>query len=132
MKAEYGEPALEGWRQESWFASPRKGKPSIRSGDLVVICAQDSHDCYTVVEVTTDPEFQPHDYVDWANTEDPGAHDQWPWISRTKPRLVPSSLVELKLHELGVKGQRLQNGHVRLKFDQFTAGVRALARIASE
>jgi hypothetical protein len=40
--------------------------------------------------------------------------------------------MELKLDELGVRGQGLQNGHVRLKFDQFTAAVRGLARLASD
>lgn len=39
--------------------------------------------------------------------------------------------MELKLKELGASGQALQNGHIRLKFDQFTAGVRALARLAT-
>ena len=38
----------------------------------------------------------------------------------------------LKLAELGIKGQSLQNGHIRLEFDQFTAGVRALARLAGD
>lgn len=132
LKLEYGEPGLDGWRQESWFASPKKGMPGFRPGDLVVMCAKDTHDCYAVVEVTSGPESQPQDYVDWTAAEDPDALDRWPWISRTKPRLVPSSLMELKLEELGIKGQGLQNGHVRLEFDQFTAAVRGLARLASD
>lgn len=130
LKLEYGEPALDGWRQDSWFASPKKGKPGFRSGDLVVICAKDTHDCYAVVEVTEDPEFQPQSYIDLME-ERTEEVDRWPWINRTIPRLVPKRLMELKLTELGVSGQGLQNGHVRLGFDQFTAGVRALARLAS-
>lgn len=131
LKLEYGDPALNGWRQESFFASPKKGRPSFRPGDLVVICAKQTRDCYAVVEVTTDPEFQPEDYLDWTAANDPGADERWPWVNRTKQRLVPSELAELKLEELGVSGQALQNGHVRLKFDQFTAAVRALARLVA-
>jgi len=131
LKLEYGSPGLDGWREESFFASPKKGKPGFRSGDLVFICAKDSRDCYAVVEVTSDPDFQPDDYAALTARDRPEALERWPWISRTTPRLVPDSLMELKLDELGVKGQALQNGHVRLRFDQFTAGVRALARLAS-
>ncbi|WP_170297351.1 hypothetical protein, partial [Georgenia thermotolerans] len=131
LKLEYGEPGLDGWRQESWIASPKKGKPGFRPGDLVIICAKATYDCYAVVEVISDPEFQPQDYAEWAAGYTPDALARWPWINRTAPRLVPSTLMELKLEELGIRGQGLQNGHVSLKFDQFTAGVRALARLAS-
>ncbi|MFI7583437.1 phospholipase D-like domain-containing protein [Kocuria sp. M1N1S27] len=131
LKLEYGEPSLEGWRGESRFASPKKGKPGFKPGDLVFICAQDTHDCYAVVEVGSDPLFQPASYIEEMRETDPGVIDRWPWINYTKPRLVPVELMELKLSELGVKGQGLQNGHVRLEFDQFTAGVRALARLAT-
>lgn len=129
LKLEYGKPALEGWRQPSYFASPKKGKPSFKPGDLVFICAKDTQECYAVVEVTSKPEFKPADYiaaVDQSNVE------RWPWINRTKPRLVPDRLVKLTREELGVKSGGLQNGHVSLEFDQFTAGVRALARLTAE
>lgn len=134
LKLEYGEPALDGWRDNSYFASPKKGKPGFRPGDLVFICAKNTRDCYAVVEVTSEPDYQPEDYLfdieqyGWEND----AAERWPWVNRTKPRLVPDELMELKRDELGVNGQALQNGHVRLKFDQFTAGVRALARLATE
>ncbi|WP_338324466.1 hypothetical protein [Actinomyces oricola] len=131
LKLEYGELALDGWREDSWFASPKKGKPGFRAGDLVMACAKDTHDCYAVVEVADDPEHQPADYVARTAEYDPEAAERWPWINRTVPRLVPDELMELKLHELGVSGQGLQNGHVRLQLDQFTAGVRALARLAT-
>lgn len=131
LKLEYGEPGLHGWREQSWFASPKKGRPGFKPGDLVFICAKDTHDCYAVVEVTSAPEFQPDYYADWITADRKDAFDRWPWINRTAPRLVPEELMKLKLTELGVKGQGLQNGHVRLSFDQFTAGVRALARLAS-
>lgn len=132
LKLEYGAPALDGWREESWFASPKKGKPGFRPGDLVFICAKNTSDCYAVVEVTSDAEFQPQDYVNWIIAQRPEDLERYPWINRTKPRLVPSTLMELKSTELGASGQGLRNGHVRLKFDQFTAGVRALARLATD
>lgn len=131
LKLEYGEPALDGWREETWFASPKKGKPGFRPGDLVFICAKDTKDCYAVVEVVGEPEYQPKYYADWTAANDVDALARWPWINTTKPRLVPHVLMELKLGELGVSGHALQNGHIRLKLDQFSAGVRALARIAT-
>ena len=131
LTLEYGQPGLDNWRKQFRFASPKKGKPGFSPLDLVVICAKDTHDCYAVAEVTSDPEFQPADYAAWTAAQDPGALERWPWINRTVPRLVPSTLMELKLDELGVKGQGLQNGDVRLEFDQFTAAVRGLARLAS-
>lgn len=131
LKLEYGPPALDGWRQDAWFASPKKGRPGFRPGDLVVMCAKDTHDCYAVVEVVGDPESQPADYLAWAMEHDPGAIDRWPWINRTKPRLVPDELLELKLSEVGVSAGGLQNGHVRLQLDQFAASVRGLARLAT-
>lgn len=131
LKLEHGEPALDGWRKDSWFASPDKGKPTFRPGDLVFICANDTKDCYAVVEVTREAESQPEDYVEWSADYDPESLERWPWINRTKPRLVPSVLMELKFEELRASAGGLQNGHIRLKFDEFTAGVRALARIAT-
>lgn len=136
LKLEYGVPKRDGWRQPSYFASPKKGhpkkgRPSFLPGDLVFICAKETGDCYAVVEVTSEPEFQPDDFAAAVAEVRPEDLERWPWISRTRPRLVPDDLQELKLGELGVKGQALQNGHVRLKFDQFTAGVRALARLTS-
>ncbi|UFN46153.1 phospholipase D-like domain-containing protein [Nocardioides okcheonensis] len=131
LKLEYGDPALDGWRSASWFASPKKGRPGFRPGDLVIICAKKTSDGYAVVEIVGDPEYQPAAYELWTAANDPEALDRWPWISSTKPRLVPEDLLDLKLGELGVRAQALQNGHVRLKLDQFSAGVRSLARLAT-
>ena len=132
IKLEYGAPKCGGWKKSSFFASPRKGRPSFRPGDLVFICAKETRDCYAVVEVTSEAEWQPEDYAAAVSVERPGDLDRWPWVNRTVPRLVPDDLLELKQEELGVPGRPLQNGHIRLCFDQFTAGVRALARLMSE
>ncbi|QTG81748.1 hypothetical protein [Arthrobacter crystallopoietes] len=129
VKLEYGEPKLGGWCRQSLFASPAKGKPGFKPGDLVFICAAATGDCYAVVEVTREAELKPDDYV---ASREQAAVERWPWINRTKPRLVPDELMALKLDELGASKQALQNGHVRLKLDQFAAGVRALARLATE
>lgn len=98
----------------------------------MLICANDTKDCYAVVEVTREAESKPQDYIEWTAAYEPESLERWPWINRTKPRLVPSVLMELKLEELSASASALQNGHIRLKFDQFTAGVRALARLATE
>jgi len=132
IKLEYGTPKRDGWKQPSFFASPRKGRPGFRPGDLVFICAKETRDCYAVVEVTAEAEYQPEDYAVAVSVERPGDLDRWPWVNRTVPRLVPDDLRQLKQEELGVPGRALQNGHIRLSFDQFTAGVRALARLMSE
>lgn len=128
LKSEYGAPELDQWRGEWFFGSPQKGKgkgrPSIRPGDLVLICAQ-TRDCYAVVEVTSEPENLPKDYVDERSHEG----DRWPWVSRSKPRFVPDELLELKANELVRSTRGLQNGHIRLSFEQFTNAVRSLARL---
>ncbi|WP_437773531.1 hypothetical protein [Arthrobacter sp. KNU40] len=127
LKSEYGEPALDQWRSEWYFGSPAKGRPSIKPRDLVFICAQ-TRDCYAVVEVTSDPEYLPDDY----RAERGEEADRWPWVSRTTPRFVPDQLLELKAHELVRSTGGLQNGHIKLKFDQFTNGVRSLARLMTD
>lgn len=130
LKLEYGAPKLSGWSGTSYFASSGKGRPRFRPGDLVFVCAKETYDCYAVVEVTEEAEFQPDDYANAVAIDRPDDLDRWPWVNRTVSRLVPAELPELKLDELRPKGQGLRNGHVRLTFDQFTAGVRALARLA--
>src|SRR5690625_2392562 len=131
LKLEYDAPKCDGWKKASFFASPKKGRPGFRPGELVFICAKEWRDCYAVAEVTSEPEFQPGDCAEVVAEDRPGDLERWPWINRTVPRLVPDGLRELKLDELGVQGRALQNGHVRLRFDQFTAGIRALARLTS-
>ena len=130
VKLEYGEPALDGWRHDSYFGSPgsERRRPSLKPGDLVFICAKETYDCYAVVEVTSLPEFKPDDYVAVRGSD----ADRWPWVNRTKPRLVPDELLALQLDELGASKRALQNGHVRLQLDQFASGVRALARLISD
>ncbi|KUM35212.1 hypothetical protein [Arthrobacter sp. EpRS71] len=132
LKGEYGKPALEQWRGDWLFGSPRmgngrgEGRPSIKPRDLVIICAE-TRDCYAVVEVTSDPEKLPADYCELRGDE----ALRWPWVSRTKPRFVPDRVLKLKARELVASTGGLQNGHMKLEFDEFTAGVRALARLLS-
>jgi hypothetical protein len=129
VKAENGEPALDGWRKDSWFASPKKGRPQFSEGDLVVMYAKGTSDCYAVVEVQSEAEFHAPDYVEWVASRKPEDLEQYPWINRTRPRFVPSRLVNLTAKELEIDTRGLQNGHIRLTFDQFTATVRGLARL---
>lgn len=141
VKFEHGEPVLHGWRKEFWFASPKmgeetgeetKGKPSFSPGDLVFICANDTKDCYAVVEVIAEAELRPQDYVEWAAERDGEDANRWPWVNRTQPRLVPPSLIELKIDELRKRGQAPRKSHVRLDLEEFMSGVRALAQLPTE
>ncbi|NMR32373.1 phospholipase D-like domain-containing protein [Crystallibacter degradans] len=129
LKSEYGVPALDKWRSEWFFGNPpqgpdRKWPPTIKPGDLVLIRAQ-TGDCYAVVEVTSRPEDRPKDYVEERGHE----ANRWPWVNRTKPRFVPHELLELKANELVRSTGGLQNGYIRLSFEQFTDAVRSLARL---
>lgn len=127
LKSEYGSPELEQWQQESLFGNPKKGKPTIASGDFVIICAENK-DCYAVVEVTSSPEYLPKDYVLLRGEEDA---ERWPWVSRTTPRFAPDKLLGLKATEILEKTNGLQNGYMRLSFEQFTNAVRSLSRLIS-
>lgn len=139
VKVEGGAPALDQWRQEWRFANPGSkrgdkwiGEPSIKTGDLVFICATGTKDCYVVVEVTTDPELLPGDYVEWAAYREGEDSERWPWVNRTMPRLVPSSLIDFKYEDLR-GGKKLPRGsRFRLSPEEFAAGVRALAQRATD
>jgi hypothetical protein len=72
--------------------------------------------------VTSEAELLPDDYRE----ERGGEADRWPRVSRTRPRFVPDELLELKAHELVRSTGGLQNGHIRLRFDQFTNAVAPL------
>lgn len=139
VKVEGGAPVLEQWRQEWRFANPGSkrgdrwiGEPTIKTGDLVFICATGTKDCYVVVEVTTDPELLPNDYVEWAAHREGEDSERWPWVNRTRPRLVPSSLIDFKYEDLR-GGKKLPRGsRFRLSPEEFVAGVRVLAQRATE
>ncbi|AFR28666.1 hypothetical protein ARUE_c17600 [Arthrobacter sp. Rue61a] len=125
LKQEYGEPSLEQWRSAWFFGSPKKSEPRIKPGDLVLICAKQTKDCYVVVEVTSVPEYLPTDYADQRGDE----AERWPWVNRTKPRLVPSRVLHFKPGDMGRSSQGLQNGHIVLSIEQFAEAVNALSRI---
>ena len=129
IKAQYGPGYPDHWLTDGWFSSSKKGRPSFKPGDLVLVYAKDSSGCYAVVEVTDDPTYDPK-FVD-AHSGSPDSGDRWPWVTRTVPRLVPRPLTLASLDELGVTPQGLQGGHVRLELSEFAAGVRLLAAAQS-
>lgn len=139
VKVEDGAPVLDHWRQEWRFANPGSkrgdkwiGEPSIKTGDLVFICATGANDCYVAVEVTTDPELLPEDYVEWAAYREGEDPERWPWVNRTRPRLVPSTLIDFKFEELR-GGKRLPRGsRFPLSPEEFVADVRVLAQLPTE
>jgi hypothetical protein len=124
LTSEYGAPALDQWRRDWFFGSPAKGRPSIKTGDLVV--AQ-TRDCYAVVEVTSEADSCLMITVRKGVTKPIVGH------GLAGPcRVVPDELLELKAHELVRSTVGLQNGHIRLRFDQFTNAVRSLARLVTD
>ena len=130
VKAEHGQPDLTHWRGDSWFASPSPRKrPKIKPGDLAIIYAQQAHACYAVVEVTSDPIYDPTFLISQGAT--PADAVRWPWISHTRERLVPDTLVTVSREEISVEPGGLQNGHSRMTLAGFTTGVRRLEQAAA-
>lgn len=124
VKAEYGEAKLAQWRDSFFFASPSPTKrPSFKPGDLVLIYALGDKSCYAAVEVTSEPFIDPE--VLLADDFSPEQIARWPWVTRTRPRLVPDEVVKILPAEIGVKG--LRNGHARVDLTGFSAAVHRLA-----
>ncbi|MED5803359.1 phospholipase D-like domain-containing protein [Gordonia sp. Z-3] len=131
IKAQYGTAHPDQWREPYWFSSPDKGRPSFKPGDLVLIYAKEAHGCYAIVEITESAVLDPG-FV----TKNSGGEDwigkRWPWVNKTRPRLVPKELVVLTTSQLGVSPQALQGGHKRLTLGEFASAVRALSNQSQE
>lgn len=125
IKVEYGEPKPEAWLAPYFFASPRSGRPGFKVGDLVLICAGDTNDCYAIVEIAGEAEWKTDIPMFRGQVRNADAIERWPWINRTRPRLVPLHDVDYKKADLGLRAP-VRRGHMRLRLDQFTAAVRAL------
>lgn len=125
IKVEYGEPKPEAWLAPYFLASPKSGRPGFKAGDLVLICAGDTNHCYAIVEVTGEAEWKTDIPMFRGQVRNEDAIERWPWINRTRPRLVPLHDVDYKKADLGLRAP-VRRGHMRLRMDQFTAAVRAL------
>lgn len=113
-KAQYGDADPSAWQPEGWFSTGGRGTPKFAPGDLVLIYAQDEHGIYGVVEVLDEPTYDPRE-------------EQWPWVNRATPRLMPDPLVLVAPEELGLDTRPLQAGRMRLGLAEFAAGVGAIA-----
>lgn len=125
IKVEYGEPKPEAWLDPYFFASPKSGRPGFRAGDLVLICAGDTNDCYAIVEITGEAEWKTDIPLFRGQVRNEDAIERWPWINRTRPRLVPLHDVDYKKADLGLRAP-VRRGHMRLRLDQFAEAVRCL------
>lgn len=125
IKVEYGEPKPEAWLDSYFFASPKSGRPGFKAGDLVLICASSTNDCYAIVEVTGEAEWKTDIPLFRGQVRNEDAIERWPWINRTRPRLVPLHDVDYEKADLGLRAP-VRRGHMRLRLDQFAAAVRAL------
>jgi len=125
VKAQYGEPDADQWRQPFWFSSRRDRIPSFKPRDLVLIYAKEAHACYAIIEVTSEPFHSPAYLLQHGRPESEA--ERWPWVNETLPRLVPTEGREVRPQDLGFTGQSLQGGHKRLGLTEFAAAARALA-----
>ncbi|WP_423446435.1 hypothetical protein AABM36_11750 [Kocuria sp. KSNUG] len=125
IKVEYGEPKPEAWLAPYFFASPKSGRPGFRAGDLVLICAGDTNDCYAIVEITGEAEWKTDIPLFRGQVRNDDAIERWPWINRTRPRLVPLHNVDYRKADLGLRAP-VRRGHMRLRLDQFAEAVRCL------
>lgn len=125
VKAQYGEPDADQWREEFWFSSRGDRVPSFKAGDLVLIYARDVHACYAIVEVVDSPHNDPQFVL--THGRPISEAERWPWVNRTVPRLVPTDGRMVSPQDLGFTGQSLQGGHKRLDLAEFAAAARALA-----
>jgi hypothetical protein len=125
VKAQYGEPNPEQWREPHRFASSKRGRPSFKAGDLVLVYSEDAHASYAIVEVLDSAVDDPAYVVAQGYPEEDAA--RWPWVNTTKPRLVPSDGATVSPQTLGFTGQGLQGGHRRIGVSEFVDAVHALA-----
>lgn len=125
VKAEGGDPKPGAWLNQYFFASPDNGRPRFKIGDLVLICAGNTNDCYAIVEVTGEAEWKTDIPLFRGPVRDEESVEKWPWVNRTRPRLVPLHDADFKKTDLGLRGAG-RGSHLRLSLVQFTAAVRAL------
>lgn len=117
VKAQSGEARPDVWEHDAWFASGGKGKPTFAPGDLVLIYAKDARACYVVLEITSRTTYDP-DFMAAQGVPE-GHPEQWPWLSHTKTRLIAPENRYVKLSEIDVSPQGLQNGRTRIELSDF-------------
>lgn len=119
----------ESWGEEGWFASSKRGRPSFRLGDLIVIYASNLRTCNAIVEVTrTAWEDQEYLRATGARARE---RARWPWINEVRGRLTVDASSGINLADLGVDVRGLQGGHKRLTLPQFATVARHLAAVGS-
>jgi len=121
------EAADEDWGPNPWFSSSKKGKPGFRPGDLVLIYAKHAQVCNAVVEVTSEPRFDPNHIKDDGRTSEEA--DRWPWVNDIKVRLQVPAARGIPLAQLGFTGLSLQGGHKRLEANEFALAIKHLAQV---
>ncbi|MES2092492.1 MAG: phospholipase D-like domain-containing protein [Actinomycetota bacterium] len=125
VKAQYGGPNAQQWLDTHWFSSSRRGRPSFKEGDLVLIYSKEAHASYAIVEVRDAADNNPSFVVAQGYSAEDGA--RWPWVNTTTPRLVPTDGTLVSPADLGFTGQGLQGGHRRIGVAEFVVAVYALA-----
>ena len=125
VKAQYGAPNAQQWLDTHWFSSSKRGRPSFKEGDLVLIYSKEAHASYAIVEVRDAADNNPSFVVAQGYSAEDGA--RWPWVNTTTPRLVPRDGTTVSPADLGFTGQGLQGGHRRIGVAEFVEAVYTLA-----
>ena len=89
-----------------------------------------THECFAVVEVTSEPEHLPGDYVMYVTRVNPQAITRWPWVSRTVPRFVPTDPLHLTADAVGISRYAFRGGYKQLTVEQFTQCLVLMAEAA--
>ena len=94
-------------------------RPSVQRGDLAICYASVWQVIFAVVEVVTDPEFDP-------------ARERWGWRMGIRPLLVLDDLREgVPVEAAGVMPRSLgRHSYIRLTVEQFSAAADAIAEAA--
>jgi hypothetical protein len=101
--------AMFAYGTENWVNSSKKGKPSFRVGDILVIYVKKTGCCYSIVRVTGDTRNDPAFVVENGRSEQEAK--RWPWVTPVEEILSLPPRYGAPIAEVGKSGKSLQGGH---------------------
>lgn len=117
--------AGEWWRDLTWLSAVHSiradgpiDRPSYGPGDMMLIYVKEPRVVPAIVEVLSEPRFDPEFVNKETGSLDGG---RWGWVSEVEVVRAVSLAEGVRLESLGVSGRGLQNGHVRISSAQFAA-----------
>jgi PLD-like domain len=119
--------AMFAYNSEDWVNSSKKGKPSFRAGDILVIYVKKTGCCYSVVQVTGDTRNDPAFLVQHGRTADEAK--RWPWVTPVKALLALPPRHGAPIAEVGKSGKSLQGGHCDMPIGGFPLILQTMLRM---